>query len=370
MKLRKVLVCILVLVYVTGLCACSRSADLVCAKCGLQYKSGASFCTACGEKLATANQCSCGYENEKGSKFCSGCGAQLTAQNNQSGSNGGQQTWLLLEEYIESTGVTIKYYYDRNGYLVGEASWRANGELNLETIYTNDSHGNCVEKYVPFWEQLGFDAYTTYQNTYDAKGRLVKSSSEDGGYDQYEYAGDALAKISYVEADGTVYYDQYENGRLIRSYRKDAATGYEAATIEFYYDKSGNFTGASHNGFEMDRNGNLINDGHAAYKYITLADYISQNLYNNSYANAQNNNGNSGGNNSGNSGGNNSGNGTPCQYCKQSGKMECSACDGTGKVFKEFDKNGNKVMKTCGNPSCSYGKIKCPYCRGDGIFGN
>lgn len=76
------------------------------------------------------------------------------------------------------------------------------------------------------------------------------------------------------------------------------------------------------------------------------------------------------GSNSNSSGSGNSGSGSsiPCEFCKQTGLMECSACDGTGEVFKEFDDYGNKVMKPCMNPSCNGGSISCPYCDGDGIF--
>lgn len=66
--------------------------------------------------------------------------------------------------------------------------------------------------------------------------------------------------------------------------------------------------------------------------------------------------------------------GQPCLHCEQSGWIECGACDGTGEVFKKFDEKGNKIMKKCTFRStysyCTDGKVKCYYCKGDGIFLN
>ena len=342
-------------------------------------------CSILGEKILICS--SCGAENSYLASYCKDCGTLIQKKentpsgiggNNGNGQNNGTsnnnsepKTWLLLTENIKSTGVTINYYYDGNGYLVGEESIRSDSTMASCTFYTNDSHGNPIEEYLPLLDQMGFDATHTIKNTYDAKGRLTKAYNEDyASYDQYHYEGNELVKVSHVKEDGTEYYEQYENGRLVRAYKKDGTTSWTPVTIEYYYDKKGNCTGTNYyTHFEMDEYGNILADDYATYEYITLDDYLRQNLHDNDYVKNENDNS-SGGNNNGGGNNNNTNKGTACLHCKQSGRIECTACDGTGKVFSRFDEKGNKVMKTCMRAGCSGGKVKCYYCGGDGIFGN
>ncbi len=332
------------------------------------------------EKVVVCKECD--EENPKGAKFCMECGAELSSSkkgnsnegeddSNKGSSNkgGSSDKWLLLESYVESTGYTLKYYYDSNGYLVGQESWSDSFDLRSQTIYTNDSKGNCTLMYIPLYAQLGFDANITFKNTYDNEGRLVKAYNEDWEtYDQYYYEGDELIKVVHVEEDGEESYKEYEDGKLIRTFE-------DGTTTDYYYDKNGKCTGTSNESLTVDENGNITKDASQTYKYITLKEYLAQNLHNNSYtqSGSSNNGGDAttGGNSNNNGGNNNSNNNngvTPsiCSACSGSGRgRECIGCDGTGKALSYYDINDKPVYKTC--LGCKgRGYISCAYCGGDG----
>ena len=386
MKLKRFFAVLLTLTLLTSFYACGggSSLSLECEKCGTEYKLGALYCSSCGTPLSDSKPvCSKGHENEAGAKFCAECGEPLNsgnnidnsdnATNNSNGTNSGnsdsqneslqveleQKKWLLSEQRYEENGRTFKYFYDANGYLVGQEVWDDTTGLFSYYTYTNDGKGNCIEEYSSLSASFGAKDTITITNTYDTQGRLTKALRDSGSYTQYYYEGDELVKVSHVNSNGEEYYDLYENGRMKLSYRCDSTTSYEEATIEFYYDDTGRCVGTNNEGFEVDEYGNIVADaGGCTYKYITEEDYRSQNLHNNKYANGQNNN--SSGSSGGSSGGSSS-NGTKCLHCNQTGRMNCFACDGTGKVYGQT---------TCKVPSCINGKIKCPYCGGDGVFGN
>lgn len=371
MKLKLFLSLVLILSIIASFCSCNTS-SLKCQSCGASCSNDMSFCPSCGEKivLAANDLCSCGYKNQSGAKFCASCGNPLNQANNNSNNNNTlpEKTWLLLEEHVKSTGYTIKHFYDSNGYKVGQESWTNNGTLNTYNKYTNDSKGNCVESYSSISASLGFKATTAYTNTYDTKGRLTKAVSESGSYDQYYYDGNELVKVSHVNSRGEEYYDEYKNGKMVKSHRCDSTTGYQEITIKFYYDNSGRCTGTSHKDFSADEYGNITEDAFCTYEYISLDDYLAQNLQNNKYAqggNSSNSGGSSGGSNQ-NSGSIDSTSKT-CTACGGSGKgMECIGCDGKGKALSYYDINDKPVYRTC-NGCQGRGYIKCAYCGGDGL---
>lgn len=387
MKTRRFLALLLTFALFVSICACDSS-SFKCKNCGGEYQLGVTYCPSCGEKVALSGAtCSKGHENDFGANFCAECGEPLDAQDNDNGNNDGgnnndngnndnagnnggsqeqleKKNWLLQEQRYDSTGRTFKYFYDADGYLVGKEVWDDNTGLFSYNTYANDGHGNCIEEFSSLGTFLGGDGITTYTNTYDTQGRLTKALSDSGSYDQYYYEGDELVKVLHVDSDGEETYDLYENGRMTLSYRCDGTTNYKETTIEFNYDDSGRCTGTNNESFEVDEYGNILADpGGSTYKYITLEDYRSQNLHSNKYANGQggSSNGSSGNGSSGGSSGGSSSNGTKCLYCNQTGKINCYACDGTGKVYGQT---------TCKVPSCYNGKIKCPHCGGDGVFGN
>ncbi len=310
----------------------------------------------------------CDEKNPRSAKFCQECGAALSSSKDKNDGNffdkDSDDTWLLLESYVESTGYTLKYYYDRNGYLVGQESWSDTGELRTKTIYTNDSYGNCTLMYIPLYEQMGFDGNITFKNTYDSNGRLTRSYNEDWEtYDYYYYDGDELIKIEHIDEKGNESYEEYDNGKIIRTFEN-------GVTTDYYYNSNGKCTGTSNENLTVDEHGNITDDSFQTYEYITLKDYLAQNLHNNEYAKGNSNSGgnNNSGGNSNQGGNNNNDYDTPtvCTACRGSGQgMECVGCDGTGKALAYYDINDRPVYRTC--LGCKgRGYISCAYCGGDG----
>lgn len=392
MNLKRFFAVLLTLVLLTSFYACSggSSLSLECEKCGTEYKLGMRYCPSCGNSLVASKPvCSKGHENETGAKFCAECVEALNSGNDDNGNNatnnsngatnsgnndsqndGSQEqleikNWLLQEQRYETTGRTFKYFYDANGYLVGQEVWDDTDGLFSYYTYTNDGKGNCIEEYSSLSAYFGAKDTITITNTYDTQGRLTKALRDSGSYDQYYYEGDELVKVSHVDSNGEEYYDLYENGRMTLSYRSDGTTNYTETTIEFYYDDSGRCTGTNNESFEVDEYGNIVADaGGCTYKYITEEDYRSQNLHNNKYANGQNS------NSSGSSGGSSSSgssNGVKCQWCR-GGRYTCKGCDGEGMVLSHYY-NGKPMHKLCAvcHGECT---VVCSYCGGDGIFGN
>lgn len=270
---------------------------------------------------------------------------------------------LLRECYVKATAVTLKFYYDRNGYLVGRETWSEDGKMTFQSVFTNDSNGNCTQEYIPLYEQLGFNSRIDFENTYDTKGRLVKAYNVDwGSYDQYYYEDDELVKVLHVDSDAKESYEEYEGGRLIRTSKNDVIT-------EYYYNDQGKCTGTSDENLTVDEWGNITEDAVQTYKYITLTDYIAQNLHLNEYTNGSINSGgstNQGGNSS--SGGNSGGSSTPsiCTGCGGSGLGDkCIGCEGTGQYLAYYDINHNPVYFKC-TPCKGTGYIICRFCGGDG----
>lgn len=378
--------------------------------------------------------CSKGHENEVGAMFCSACGETLNSNTNsndgsvdnklEQNENSTSYTptdpnasvWLLLES-VENTGYrggvinTRQYNYTSSGTCKSAeetGTWR----IDKADFYTADITYNyqsfedgvavsCTYKraYLPKYEM--YPENDIHWDVYDKNGNfLYRTNNSDDWFTPYESTetrdtdggGKEITKTKTlangVEVTDISLYDEggalikfthncpsyknasplkaeiveYENGKMVRYYQHFNVVGYDDPYLRAAceYDNNGNCVKTT----VYNESGTVW--AITQYTYITLKDYLEQqtNL----------NNGNSGGNSeNGSSGSGSSGsstNGTKCVYCNQSGKMDCSACDGTGKVFSRFDDNGNKIMKTCTNPSCSNGKIKCPYCGGDGIFGN
>ena len=266
------------------------------------------------------------------------------------------ETWLLLESHVKSSGYTLKYYYDDNGYLLASESWDTSGTLRFQTIYTNDSYGNCVLMHIPLYKQLGFDADITIRNTYDGNGRLIKAYNEDWeSYDQYFYDGDELVKIVHTEQNGEQSYEEYENGKLVRTFE-------DGETTEYYYDSKGRCTGTSDETLTVDEYGNITEDSEQTNRYITLDDYLAQNLHKNSY---NKNNSGSGGNSSGGNSSGGSSSPSVCSACRGTGQGdECIGCDGKGQAISYYV-NGSPVYRTC-NGCKGKGYIICAYCGGDG----
>ncbi|MBR6777599.1 MAG: hypothetical protein IKM27_07620 [Clostridia bacterium] len=173
---------------------------------------------------------------------------------------------------------------------------------------------------------------------------------------------------------------EYENGNMVRYYQiAPALSKNPLLRAECRYDDNGCcierkiYVGT----YVLKENGKtmvlppkygLVNPQEAAasvtsFNYMPLEDYLEQKQSGSGYETGANS----------NTGANNGGtttNGYPCEWCKQSGKLDCSVCDGTGKIFSRFDSNGNKVMKTCTYYKCHNGKIECYHCGGDGIYLN
>ena len=58
---------------------------MTCDKCGAELKSGAKFCTVCGEKVEAQRTCpNCGKPIKDGAKFCRECGAAVNIVDNTS----------------------------------------------------------------------------------------------------------------------------------------------------------------------------------------------------------------------------------------------------------------------------------------------
>lgn len=394
MKLKQICSFLLVVSVLLSLCACSSS-SLVCKHCGEGYEEGALFCPSCGEKIQSSTLCSKGHENEAGARFCSQCGEAL-GSSDLGGDNGGngegnndnqsensqadnaQNIWLMITSGATSD-YACQYYYNFDGVLVAKR-WYYTSTAKTTGIYeyAYDEHGNMILEALTY--NPGGKTYShTYKNQYDESERLISVTDAALNVTEYKYdEKGALTETITRDKDGVEEYrEEYESGKKKRKYGNN---GYEFEE-QYFYDENGRLEKIVQTDIPMegsdeqmkttityvyDGNGNAVSEkrvsafgsvSETTYQYMSLADYRAQGLH----LVLPTPDGDSGSGSSGDSHTGNSVNGVKCKWCEDTpGKIDCFACEGTGKVYGS----------TCKVPSCNRGKIKCPYCGGDTIIGN
>ena len=86
-----------------------------CDKCGAELKSGAKFCTVCGEKVEVQRICpNCGKPIKDGAKFCRECGAAVNTVDNTSINT--EQVKYAAPVPVKSSKNDFEYTYHRHEY--------------------------------------------------------------------------------------------------------------------------------------------------------------------------------------------------------------------------------------------------------------
>lgn len=408
-------------------CGEKLTSVLLCSK-GHENTPGSLFCSLCGDDLtaSTGSDTPDTSADSNAPDTSAGSDAPDTSAGNETpdtsdstnkdpgndpSADNSKNIWLMTREYSKGANYSRKYYYNYDGVLVNEEVYYTS-DNKTDTIYkySYDDHGTLLLKSTSYCSYGSSNSWV-YENKYDEAGKLITVILNSSWVDTYTYDSNGKLQSIVCVKNGTVTgKEEYVDGKIKRVY-----IGEDILEQEYFYDANGRlerkevYVSVCYNGntqltilmgkqegtdqipsnttrvevksntttYVYDGNGNNVYEKLVSYngntsetinEYMTLFDYRAQNLHNSPPVPNTGSGSGSGGNSSGGSG---SGKGTKCLYCEDTpGKLECSVCDGTGKVFKKYDSNGNKVMQPCIYSKCNNGRIECYHCGGDGVYGN